>query len=1207
MKKSRRCSRLSNGVGTAFILVSSAFGFEPDEFADISESGRIRTFELVQDQVAVKEGGKRTLTQAPTGAGAPKNILKAAEAQRAKLNSEGKTTAVVELILTEKGRPATPLNMRYVTGRIVAKLKEGTDAKTLASQLRMRLVDQPAYAPGWVILDAGGSEAALDAAVTIRERAEVEQADAELAKLYRKSGLVPNDPLFPQQWHLRNTTQGGGALWADARLTEAWEMATGSGVTIAIIDDGVEYTHPDLDDHYNDVLDYDFNDADEMPLPVVLTGDDADAHGTACAGVAAGAGQNGVGITGAAFDAELTAMRLIAAPFSDATKAEAFARRNDAIEIKSNSWVGAFGDSLEGPGPLAEAALLDGVTNGRGGKGVIYLFAAGNNLEFADNVNYDGHGSSPYTIAVGALSDSGMQAGYSEPGACLIVTAPSSSGRRTQEITTTDLTGDSGYNSAASVGNLTDTNYTNDHGGTSSSCPLVAGVCALMLEENPALGWRDVQEILLRTARKVHHTDPEWQTNAAGLSFNHKYGSGLVDAEAAVRMASSWANLATPTAITNTNSTVEALPNNLPAGLSRSFNVTGPAIRVEHVEVTIQATHDYIGEMRIELTSPSGMKSILAEPHYDPGTSMDWTFTSVRHWGELSTGIWQVTISDYGDSNVGTLQSVTLNLRGVSAGAAPLIVPAGLTLISESNLPANGVADPGEIITCDFALKNLGSSASPPITGSLVQTSAVDLTSDPLSFGSIPAGGTVSRSFTFRAVGINGGSERPVLQLSGLAEFAYAGFDLMFGTASTQIFNGSSITLLDQSVADPSPAVITVSNLTGVLQRTEVTLNHFAHSYPYDMTISLSSPSTVNVVLFDDSTTESVSDGRDLTFADDGFGLPEFDSSLPSGTYRPYSYYDLRSTDLPASHAWGYLFTEYNGLTPNGEWQLYAEDLGAGDSGTINSWSISLTTVDCTDNAYIPPQRGLATAAESAGVVQVRVARSGGRAGTATVLYATNNGSATAGSDYTPTSGALIFAPGELEKTIDIPLLADSLVEGTETFSLDLQSVSGESQLGSAISQLVTILDVPPLGYLGWAATQDFGPGAQSAVLDDPNGDGITNLAAYAFNLLAFNERAFVLTPTTGLAGLPHIDHTGARLRIEFLRRKASTSSGLTYRPQFGSALASGQPGSFADAGGTPTVESINSTWERVVIEDTVSGASRRFGRLLVEYTTPPP
>lgn len=108
---------------------------------------------------------------------------------------------------------------------------------------------------------------------------------------------------------------------------------------------------------------------------------------------------------------------------------------------------------------------------------------------------------------------------------------------------TTDLLGERGYNRADVKSDIADIDYTSTFNGTSSAAPLVSGVVALMLQANPKLGWRDVQEVLIRSAAMTQPENPGWFTNSAKIRFNHEFGAGRVDAAAAVQLASGWRNL----------------------------------------------------------------------------------------------------------------------------------------------------------------------------------------------------------------------------------------------------------------------------------------------------------------------------------------------------------------------------------------------------------------------------------------------------------------------------------------------------------------------------------------------------------------------------------------------------------------------------------------------------------------------------------------
>ena len=338
----------------------------------------------------------------------------------------------------------------------------------------------------------------------------------------------PNDPFYDDQWHLNNTGQTSGTSGEDANVTAVWNSYNGSGVVISVIDDGVEHSHPDLTTNYLSQHSYDWCGDDPDPDP-----NSWDGHGTAVAGVAAGTGNNSIGVTGAAFGADIAGHRLIACGFTDSTAADALSYDNGDIDIYSNSW-GPYddGNRLEGPGPITVAAIEDSIYNGRSGLGNIYTWAAGNGLEANDNSNYDGYASLRYAIAVAAITHYGDQSWYSEPGANILVTAHSNGGTPDYEgITTTDITGTGGYSGG---------DVTHDFGGTSSATPLVSGVIALILESNPDLTWRDVQNILVHSSRKNDANDSSWSVNGGGLTVSHKYGFGAVDAGAAVSLAENW-------------------------------------------------------------------------------------------------------------------------------------------------------------------------------------------------------------------------------------------------------------------------------------------------------------------------------------------------------------------------------------------------------------------------------------------------------------------------------------------------------------------------------------------------------------------------------------------------------------------------------------------------------------------------------------------
>jgi subtilisin family serine protease/subtilisin-like proprotein convertase family protein len=625
----------------------------------IRDAGAARQFEVAKDEIGVTKGR-----------GAVQKVPAQADAESVRKVARG---VGADLILYERGKARTPQTRRWLTPRVLVKL--GPDADVAALAGAAAAIERPAYAPGYVILDAPpGAGNALVFAEWLQTQAGVESAEPLLARMPNKR-FIPNDPLFANQtankgyqWHLQNTGVRGGTAGIDLNVATAWNSYRGTGIRIGVVDDGIEATHPDLAPNVDLVNGRDFNDNDDDPSP-----GEGDDHGTSAAGLAAARGNNGLGGSGVAPEASLVGLRMLSGPYSDAIEAAALTWKNDLIAVKSNSWGPSDdGETVEGPGILAGAALQDAVTNGRGGKGTLLFWAAGNGGT-KDNSNFDGYANSIHVAAIGAVTDDGKQPDYGESGANILVVAPSSGGG--QEQTTADRIGLAGYNNGFASENYPSADYTNDFGGTSGAAPLAAGVGALMLQANPNLGWRDVQEILIRTAVKNHATDSGWSNNSAGFHFHHRYGAGLINASAAVAMASTWANLPPMQTIRKTNTTVMPIPQLAKPGALKTFTFSAAEnMRVEHVTVSVAIAQPDRGGLEVDLISPHGMTSALAARRIqDSGSDLFWTFSSVRHWGERALGNWTVRVRHSSGIN-GYVGDVTLTLHGT--GVTPTAVPA---------------------------------------------------------------------------------------------------------------------------------------------------------------------------------------------------------------------------------------------------------------------------------------------------------------------------------------------------------------------------------------------------------------------------------------------------------------------------------------------------------------------------------------------------
>ena len=490
----------------------------------------------------------------------------------------------------------------------------------------------------------------LSEALTIGE---IESFSPLLERIHDERYL-PNDPELSSQWHLDNYGQTGGVSGEDANLTGAWDSYNGSGVVISIVDDGLDISHPDISPNYDQSASYDWCNDDSDPTPLSFDG-----HGTAAAGVAAATGNNSLYVSGAAFGASVAGSNLISCSTSDYLESQALSYENDYVDIYSNSW-GPTDDGrrLGAPGPLMTAAFENDVYQGRDGLGNIITWAAGNGLTSDDDSNYDGYANSRFTIAVTAITHFGQQSYYAEPGANILVAAHSNGDG--ESITTTDIVGSGGYNSS---GNITDT-----FGGTSSATPLASGVIALMLEANQNLTWRDVQHILVNSARMNDQSDSSWEVNGAGHDVSHKYGFGAVDAGAAVSMASSWTNVDE-----EVNLTIGPMVENFQIDDGNSswseFNTSITMdMAIESIDVVVDISHNYRGNLEIVLVSPSGKESWLAEERSDNGNDYDnWTFNTVHHWDESSLGNWQLKVRDVSSGQSGTLNHWSMIFHGTDA------------------------------------------------------------------------------------------------------------------------------------------------------------------------------------------------------------------------------------------------------------------------------------------------------------------------------------------------------------------------------------------------------------------------------------------------------------------------------------------------------------------------------------------------------------
>ncbi|KAJ2552610.1 pheromone processing endoprotease [Coemansia sp. RSA 1933] len=532
------------------------------------------------------------------------------------------------------------------------------------------------------------------------------------------------DPLFSKQWHLVNIDDPGN----DINVTHVWRSGvTGAGVTVALIDDGLDYSSDDLLANFDFRGSYDFNDKTKLPTPRLSD----DYHGTRCAGQIAAARNNVCGV-GVAYGARVAGIRMLSKEVTDQDEILALNYAMDTNWIYSCSWgPNDDGKTVQAPDTIVEQAFINGVENGRGGLGSLYVFATGNGGTYHDNCNFDGYTNSIYTISIGALDHRDKHSYYSEQcSAHLAVTYSSGEGK---SIVTTDL----GLRSC-----------TDKHGGTSAAAPLAAGIYALVLSVRPDLTWRDVQHLTARTAVPVDTQDSDWDAVAKGRRYNHKYGFGKLDASRIVEAARSMDHVGRQTRIDMPRDDANAaIPVLAAAGgpadaLVRSVQISDAQVtaarmlRVEHVTVVVSMDHQYRGNVEIWLQSPTGVRSQLAAVrNLDSSNSgLDgWKFMSVKHWDETPAGNWSLHVRNaYKPNYTGTLRSWQLTVYGESSDPEPKhtvpATPGNSTLppaipgpSDDTDRDASDGTGMGTIRTSVAALMNFGFFA----TGAVISALAV--------------------------------------------------------------------------------------------------------------------------------------------------------------------------------------------------------------------------------------------------------------------------------------------------------------------------------------------------------------------------------------------------------------------------------------------------------------------------------------------------
>ena len=378
-----------------------------------------------------------------------------------------------------------PNNPLIPNGCICIKLREQADFKQLkliAKQYNVDIIEQDIYMPLWYALHVspGLNKSPVDIANEIYETGLFASCFPSFSFDARD---ISYDPRVYDQWNLYNYTD------IDINISNAWSYATGRGINVAVIDEGIDTNHIDLKDNIADIS-YDVE--SHTPCSVVYG-----LHGTHCAGIIGAVRNNGIQISGVAPDVKLIPVsvnfnnsKLIEKNLAEGIN---WAWSNGA-DILSCSWSCTRNDYVKD-------AIIRAVTLGRNGKGCIVVKSAGNTgleITFPGDLSKD-------VFAVGNMNSDGYIMSSSSHGENLLVCAPGN------HILSTIPDNQVAYAD-----------------GTSMACPHVAGVAALILQRNPSLRISQVREIIARSATKIGYKP--YSTVKEGGSWNEYYGYGLVNA-----------------------------------------------------------------------------------------------------------------------------------------------------------------------------------------------------------------------------------------------------------------------------------------------------------------------------------------------------------------------------------------------------------------------------------------------------------------------------------------------------------------------------------------------------------------------------------------------------------------------------------------------------------------------------------------------------
>jgi len=593
-----------------------------------------------------------------------------------------------------------PETLVYLTNEVVLQFApdvEESERRAIAAQFNLQFV-QPVEGIGNTFvcqLAPQARENPIKIVNRLTGYPKIFTAEANII-IPQESLYRPRDNFYPQQWYLDNSGSSQVDRNAHIDAEKAWDITRGDrSVVVAVTDDAIDINHPDFQGEGKIVAPRDFKGQDFLPLPEAPQ----ESHGTACAGVAV-AEENGQGIAGVAPGCALMPLRTTG--FLDDKSIEDLF--NWAVEkgasVISCSWGAA---SVRFPLSLRQrAAIQRAATQGRDGKGCVVVFAAGNANRPVNGTIYErnwvrnilkgptqwlsGFAAHPDVIAVSASTSLNQKSAYSNWGTHISVCAPSNNAppgiwfAETGFISTAPAVRSRlpglGIFTADRLGRLgyDPGNFTRDFGGTSSACPVVAGVAALVLSANPDLTAREVRDILQQSADKIvdRSRDPQLGLQMGTYDQNgHSqwFGYGKVNAFKAVRAAQQRQQDKQRAArsLQWQNTRAIAIPDSDPRGASSRIKVTERA-PVKEIQIAVEIEHEFLGDLDIYLRPPNQRAILLqnrtlgARTYLQATYSLQTTPTLNRVLNRPARGYWELWAVDRAKGDTGRIKSWQLTL-----------------------------------------------------------------------------------------------------------------------------------------------------------------------------------------------------------------------------------------------------------------------------------------------------------------------------------------------------------------------------------------------------------------------------------------------------------------------------------------------------------------------------------------------------------------